>query len=183
MTKHFLFLVVIATALCDVSRPLLLMRQSNLNADSVSPQHKPVSAFIFGDIKKISSNLDGPYRNMLQQFTEDFAVVKTNFGIFTGSFGIFTGAFVFAVAFNVAHVCQLHQGLAVTAACIASAVTVYSTRPTAKVDHTGTVMIGPKLQQSKHNSALLESPKVRHCFCASYCTCRCHIEPLSAVLA
>ena len=58
MTKHFLFLVVIATALCDVSRPLLLMRQPNLNADSVSPQHKPVSAFIFGDIKKTSANID-----------------------------------------------------------------------------------------------------------------------------
>ena len=87
---------------------------------------------------------------MFQQFTEDFAVVKTNFGIATGSLSIVTGALVFAVVFNVAHVCQWNKGWAVTAACIASAVTFCSTRPTAKVDHTGTIMIGLKLLQSTH---------------------------------
>ncbi len=77
---------------------------------------------------------------MRQQFTEDFAVVKTNFGIVTGAISNLSGATVFAVVFNVAHVCQWHKGWAVTAACIASAVTVCSTRPTAKVDHTNTIM-------------------------------------------
>ena len=136
MTNLLLFLLMIATASCDSSR-LLLMNRFAPGAHAVSSlRYRPVSAFVFGDIKKISEDFG--------KFTRDFAGAKQIladskqiFSFATRSIMITGGVYTFTVAFDVAQKFKFENRLAAGCACVLSVATNFLAQHIAKIDNTG----------------------------------------------
>ena len=99
-----------------------------------SLRYRPVSAFVFGDIKKISED----FRKFARDFADAkqfFADSKQIFSSFTGSIMITGGVYTFAVAYDVAQKCKIHNGLAIGGACLLSVATVFLAKHIANIDN------------------------------------------------
>ena len=124
-----------------------------------SLRYRPVSAFVFDDIKTLSED----FRKFTRDFADSkqtFADSKRIFSFATGSILITSGVYTFRVAYDVAQKMKIENRLRIGGACALSFATYFLAKHIAKIDNADKLMSESNIRNDDSTLTVIKIAKV-----------------------